>query len=103
MRLADFTDDELDLMGNQCLERAARASKYGLAEVAKVQTARATVFHELADRRREDAARRRTVPAIKLAIAHVEMLRDSATANNQQAAIACLDMQIELLKEYDKS
>lgn len=102
MRLCEFTDDELELLGSQCLERASRASKYALTEVAAVQTARAAVFHELLDRRREDAARKRTVPAIKLAIAHVETLRDSARANNQQAAIACLDMQLELLKEYDK-
>jgi hypothetical protein len=99
MRLSEFSDQELEKMGDNCVKRSTCP---GPDSVKATQLARASVYYELLDRRREDAQRVRSAPAIKLAIDHVEMLRDTAIANKQTAAVACLDMQLSLLKEFDR-
>jgi hypothetical protein len=100
MRLSKFTDAELDQLAADCLKRADPRT-YAPVDVMATSEARAAVFHELLDRRAEDAKRTRSDAAFKLAIAHIEMLRDSAIANKQTAAVVCLDMQLSLLKEFD--
>jgi len=101
MHLSSSTDAQLEQLATDCDKRASRAAQYGLPGVAESMEARASIIRELLDHRREDARRARIVPAIKLAIAHTEVLRDSAVANGQPASVACLEMQLSLLKEFD--
>lgn len=100
MRISDLTDEALE----QIAADHTKAAAWNGVDQRRKDTALAYAgaLHELLDRRRAAELRTRTAPAIKLAIAHVEVLRKQAIASGSPAAQACLDMQLSLLKEYDK-
>jgi hypothetical protein len=100
MQLCNFTDEELERM-------VADRSKgvdytHGDETVRATQLAIGGAFQELLDRRRADALHAKTGVAMKLAIAHIEMLRGHALDQDRPLAVACLDMQLAVLKEFDQ-
>jgi hypothetical protein len=100
MRLCEFTDEELERM---IADRKKGVDyTHGDETVRSTQLAIAGVFEELLDRRRADALQTRTGAAMKLAIAHIEMLREHAVEKDKPLAVACLDTQLKLLKEFDQ-
>jgi hypothetical protein len=98
MKLCVFTNDELKQMVS---DRIHGVSKHSDENVRSTNLAIADAFQELLDRRLEAEAMKKSGVAMKLAVAHVSMLRDKAVENKMTASAACLDMQLELLKQYD--
>jgi hypothetical protein len=98
MKRCIFTNDELQRM---IADRISSVDAHSQPDVRSTNLAIADAFQELLDRRLDAEALKKSGVAIKLAIAHVSMLRDQAVSNKMTASAACLDMQLELLKKFD--
>jgi hypothetical protein len=99
MKECIFTNDELRRMVADRVQSVLHAGTN--PDVKTTNLAIADAFQELLDRRLEAEAMKKSGVAMKLAVAHVSMLRDQAISKNMAASAACLDMQLELLKQYD--
>lgn len=98
MKACIFTNDELRRM---VADRISSVNAHSQPDVKTTNLAIADAFQELLDRRLEAETMKKSGAAMKLAVAHVSMLRDQAISSNMTASAACLDMQLELLRKYD--
>lgn len=101
MRQCNFTNDELRRMIS---DRFSSVNQHSQPDVRSTNLAIADAFQELLDRRLDAEAMKKSGVAgvaMKLAVAHISMLRDHAIDKNMTASAACLESQLELLKKFD--
>jgi len=100
MQICDITNEELERMIAD--RRKGVDYTHGDETVRATQLAIAGIFQELLDRRIAAARQTSAAIAMKLAIAHIEMLRQHAVEKERPLSVACLDTQLQLLKEFDQ-
>jgi predicted ABC-class ATPase len=98
MRQCLLTNEELQRM---IADRISSVDAHSQPDVRSTNLAIADAFQELLARRLDAEAMKKSGVALKLAMAHVSMLRDHAVDKKMTASAACLEMQLELLKQFD--